>query len=131
VGLPRIYSQRLLSATGDAVVTRWTCPVGYRAVVKSIGAACGSAASQLYYAHINNVLFYMHSFPGANAGDNVNCAHVLYGGDVLGVTTVGLNCYVTVSGYVFEDPVGRPADALDLEVAPAPQPDELVVHSPG
>lgn len=120
-----LYSERFVSGTGNEVVTNWACPAGKRAVVRSVGYGVGTAAGALFYVTIAGVLFFAHSFTGDYSGGNVDCRQVLYAGETLGVTTIGSSTYVTVSGYLFEDPSGRTSPPGETTVEALARPEVL------
>ena len=100
-----IYSERFLALAGVPNVWKaWFCPIGKRAVVKSLSVVNAGGVACTAYLQIGPAYAYTKVLPAAVTSDQVEMYHVLYGGSTMQIMATATSVYIVVSGYLFDDP---------------------------
>jgi hypothetical protein len=109
-----VYTHRFLVVNIPAAWSYWTVPAGMRAVVKSVTIVNGGTSStdgaQL---RVGSTFLALHN-PAAKTTAVLAMTQVAYGGEVLSGWVTGPSTFMSVSGFLFEDPaaaVSAPGDA--------------------
>lgn len=126
--MARPYTERFFHITGAAVTATYTVPAGMRAVVRNVLLVNRNAAANSAFLWIppGNFWVYQSSIPASGGFVSFETRVALYGGESISGNWSLASGFMTVSGYLFEDPTGAggPPGGLQLErdelVAPLP-----------
>ena len=114
------YSERLVIAETEGVVTNWTVPAGKRASLQSVVAANNSPAARSVYLLLRGEVVWSHVIP-ANEGVTLRFMLVAYAGEVVGALFLGSSeMGIAVSGFLFDDELGRDDEAMATTEGPPP-----------
>jgi len=110
----KVYSERFFTANGIAVETAYWVPSGKRAIVRSVVAANTQSEAGYWFFYVAGNPTYYRAYQALPQGDSVDMRVVAYGGQSIKVYTSAAALYVTVSGYLFEDPAMADAPEGDV-----------------
>lgn len=123
--MPRAYTERFLHVGPLAGTTYFTVPVGHRAVVRSLAARNDASTAGNVVLIVAEFVIYQVAIPAA-AGSSATyeTRQVAYATERVGLSISG-SVQVMLSGYLFEDSVGKPAlvyerSPASIEELPAP-----------
>lgn len=122
-----VYSERLLASNNISGYVTWTCPVGKRAVVKTIVIDTGNVTSGFIVVSSGAATVYTHYVQAAKETPVLAVMGVVYGGEQLKIYTTGLGMACSCNGYIFDSPATAavlPADDVWV-VSEGPPPDDI------
>lgn len=114
-----LYSERLLVAVATGGWTGMTVPTGMRAVVRNVLVDNGSGVAGIATLALNTAQIVTWVTPGTPVEISLETRVVAYAGEVLQAYLQFSPMIMTVSGYLFDDTIGR-------RTPPAGFSDELV-----
>jgi hypothetical protein len=107
----RIYSERFLLLAVNGTWFGYTVPFGKRAIVRSILLAGNLATPCTFQLAVGSILVYNATVQAAEGGRNVDTRLVVYGGQTLQAFNASPDTCQTVSGYLFDEPLGETYEA--------------------
>jgi hypothetical protein len=102
------YSHTFMRVNTGYAWVYWTCPAGYRAIVRSVTAA-GPGSTLDYQVTIDGFLILFWTSQAPTLDHTVDMRHVCYQGQRIGATGSKGGGHMTVSGYLLADDTGASA----------------------
>jgi len=115
-----VYSVRFITASEPDSWYTYTCPAGYRAVVRQVAVVSNASAGAQVLAYVAGANTLNHVFQAANADLQEDVRWVFYSGEQIGAFLNSSSMWATLSGFLFRDPTGGLAIHQPVEEQPRP-----------
>lgn len=103
------YSTRFFLAQGAGVLTQYTVPTGYVAVVRSVTGTNTGPAAALAWLYVSTRAIHHLPLPASGGSVNLDMRQVADQGQQIAVYTSALEVYVSTSGYLLARGSSGPA----------------------
>lgn len=108
-----VYSVRFLQVHAPDGWHVYTVPAGFRAVVRSITCVVYGTGTPVYQVYVATTYILNVSVP-ANDTRVFDMRQVVYAGEALGASVTLATAHLSVTGYLFADPAGGKAPAVEI-----------------
>lgn len=116
-----VHSTRLCSVYGQQAAT-FTCPAGYRAVLKSVAAYNGGSTLQSLWVTLVGLDLYRFDIQALGTATVPNVMAVFYEGETLRLTSGGSAIAAQASGFLLVEPEGALRGPPEVVREPAAPP---------
>jgi hypothetical protein len=106
---PRIYSEQFVRTAHDSGLYLWTCPVGQRAVIRSVTTSNPSEGTSIVQVFVAGSCIVHFRFQATTYSQAFDLRTVVYAGELLQVYVGTDGPHVGVGGYLFDDTGDEPA----------------------
>jgi len=119
-----LYTERIIAQGEGVIQTRFTVPHAKRCVVTNLLVCSLARAPSAVDVNVGGKYIAIWSIPEAWTTRTLECRAVAYAGEQVVLGQPQGDTHVTITGYLFDDPIGPPAASKPIEPdAPArPQP---------
>lgn len=122
-----VYTFRVLYAEGAGKTVSYEVPAKKRVVVRSMMSRNGSAGSAEIWLGVHGIYPVVAPIPAWGTLLYPDLSLVAYERETVTIQTTGTNTHCIVTGYIFDDPLGKPASGKPVDPGriQLPQPEPL------
>lgn len=113
-----VYTERILYWEGGPVQLDWEVPEGKRVIVRQIAARSEHVAGGTVYLGVHGIWAFQIVIPDSTVPGNEALSMVAYERETVSIATSGVSMSVVLTGWVFQDGVGRPEQAVEVTELP-------------
>lgn len=105
-----VYTTRFLYTEGPGATKTYTVPDGKRAVVRSVFFMAYAAAGMTFWVTVHGITVVYWSNQAVTAYNSLDVRLVAYERETIQLLTTGPDARAMVTGFLFDDPYGPPAE---------------------
>jgi hypothetical protein len=116
-----VYTFRIAYIDGPPVTKTFTVPDGKRVVVKNVAANHEASVAAAVYVAVHGVYATRVLLPVAGPPVSVDMMQVAYERETVMLISTGAALWAMLTGYIFDDPVGKPPELKPVDPSRAPE----------
>lgn len=105
-----LYSERLTYGSGSTGSWELHVPEKKRAIIRSVAVLNSGSDEGTFFALLHGFVFLKVVLPAGDSAYHDGLAHVVYEREQIRMQYYGNDVHFYVSGYLFDDPIGRTTD---------------------
>lgn len=118
-----VYTFRILQMEGAAKTVTYEVPEKHRVIVKFASCRTETGTNQQAFLGVHGIYAWHAVLPGPQTQLHTALMMVAYERETITCVTVGTDIRVIITGYLFSDPDGKPAESRPVDPGrPAPTP---------